>query len=56
MGRKEQDYLRQIDELKAKLKETTSDGSWEIARQTEETLKANLKALNAALNEIKKSS
>jgi GAF domain-containing protein len=55
MSRKEQDYLKQIDELKTNLNETSSDGKWEIAHQTEQTLKANLKALNIALEELKKS-
>jgi GAF domain-containing protein len=55
MGRKEQDYLHQIEELKVKLKETDAEGRWKIAQQTEQTLKANLKALNAALEELKKS-
>jgi putative methionine-R-sulfoxide reductase with GAF domain/HAMP domain-containing protein len=55
MGRKEQDYLRQIEDLKAKLKEASADGKWEIANQTEQTLKTNLKALNVALEELKKS-
>ena len=55
MGRKEQDYLKQIDELKAKLNESSGDGKWEIAQQTEQALRENLKALNIALGELKKS-
>lgn len=55
MGRKEQDYLKQIEELKSKLKESSTDASWEIAQQTEQSLRANLKAINIALEELKKS-
>jgi GAF domain-containing protein len=55
MSRKEADYIRQIEELKKKLKEASADGQWEIARQTEEALKVNLKALDITIQELRKS-
>jgi GAF domain-containing protein len=61
MARKEQDYLRQIQELQEqlttlqeKLKESSTDGEWQIAHQANEMLQTNLKALEVSLQSLRK--
>ena len=61
MSRKEQDYVRQIQELQEqiaalqeKLKESSTDGEWQIAHQANEMLQTNLKALEVSLQSMRK--
>jgi HAMP domain-containing protein/putative methionine-R-sulfoxide reductase with GAF domain len=62
MARKEQGYLTQIQELQEKivqlhetLKQSSTDGEWQIAHQANEMLQTNLKALEVSLQTLRKS-
>ena len=54
MSRKENDYIRQIEELQGKLKQASADGQWDIARQASEALQTNLQALDISLKTLRK--
>lgn len=54
MGRKENDYIKQISKLEEKLKQASADDQWAVAHQTSEALQANLQALDLSLQTLRR--